>query len=250
MQGWDKLPDDIKEYTDSCVRVNVGFTHMRWDDAMIRALLTTHGDAELIKVYESLDSWAAKSDLARYLILWHYGGFYFDTDFMFFKPVDVFIHTDFMRTKSRYLSKFRYSRVLNAMIGAKSHHPIFKIALDLIKDRIQRPRAVLDLYCKTAYRTGCNLFSDAITQYHCENPADSNYLIIANEQLFPSSMTDNNHDNLKRFKHTAFMHHHHKLSWNTSLRFYMCMYRYKYVGAAALLLVIIAIIIYFRYIHK
>lgn len=249
LQGWDALPDDIKEYTDSCVRINNGFKHVKWDESSIQALLKKHGDADLTCVYDSLDSYASKSDLARYLILWHFGGFYFDTDFIFYKPVDVFTGADFVRRKSHHhfdKFKFKYGRIANSVIGARPNHPVFEITLDNLKKRaMDQTSSMLGIFCETTYKTGCNLFYDSIMQYHDAHPQDANYLVIANEQLFPSSVNDDDKSNLKRYKNVAFMTHMHNLSWSPVSRFYVKARKYRYVfAAAAIALIVAAILIY------
>lgn len=236
IQGFDSAPNHIKKCVESCARVNQGFQFIYWNEQMILDLLSKHKNDQLISIYKSLPSFASKADLARYVIMYHYGGWYIDADYMCFKPLDVFELADLVYIP--YRDKF----VLNGLFACVAKHPLMRITIETLLRRCGKRRYTM---FKTTYRTGTNLFYSAIKRYHKAYPNDSRYIIVSTAQLFPRDMTAKNEPNV--YKHIAFTDHMNTCSWNKLSR--ICCAVTKYISLrdlgiliSILILLIIAII--------
>lgn len=77
--------------------------------------------------YDETSNWGAKSDIARYEILYRIGGLYVDTDFECLRPFDVFNHCCDFYAGAAYCSEVI---IYNGLIGAAPGHPILKACID------------------------------------------------------------------------------------------------------------------------
>jgi len=78
------------------------------------------------KLYDQATNYGEKSDIARYEILYRYGGLYVDTDFECIKSFDPLHHYCDFYAGTEYISRFI---TFNGLIGCRKHHPIMKNAL-------------------------------------------------------------------------------------------------------------------------
>ena len=78
LQGKKKLPKSYKENIEKCKKLNDN-DHILWDHWKIRKLIKKHY-RWLLELYDNYQFWVSKADLARYVILHRYGGFYIDVD--------------------------------------------------------------------------------------------------------------------------------------------------------------------------
>lgn len=78
--GGSDMPDWARLHVGEFARLNPGYDVMMHDGSVVLP--------ELQQYYDKLDDWAMKSDLARYSALKRYGGWYFDTDFFPFRPLN------------------------------------------------------------------------------------------------------------------------------------------------------------------
>jgi inositol phosphorylceramide mannosyltransferase catalytic subunit len=93
IQGANQMPLRLKENTISCQLANNKTVFMFWDDESISALLKGH-DMELYRFYsKSSISFAQKSDIARYVIIYLHGGVYVDTDYKCIKNIMDMVST-------------------------------------------------------------------------------------------------------------------------------------------------------------
>lgn len=87
IQGKKSLPEDLLEKHDLIKNSNPDYQVLLWDDQSIRNLLSNKYP-QLLNLYLNVENipgpinlFASKSDIARYVILCEYGGFYIDLDF-------------------------------------------------------------------------------------------------------------------------------------------------------------------------
>src|SRR5665648_300106 len=80
LQGKSSIPTDLKIYYDGCSKVNNNFTHMFWDEYLIKKLLLNKFGPDYVALYDFYQVFAQKADFARYAILSVYGGIYLDMD--------------------------------------------------------------------------------------------------------------------------------------------------------------------------
>ncbi len=82
--------------------------------------------------YDEENNYGAKADIARYEILYRFGGVYLDVDFTLLKPLDVLHHTyEFYTGMMPANCK---AVVTNGIIGSVAGHPILADAIEAIKD--------------------------------------------------------------------------------------------------------------------
>lgn len=67
-------------------RLHPGWTRVLWRDTVVAALLGEHKEAR--RAFAKANGWAAKSDVARYYILWKHGGVYADVDVDFVRSFE------------------------------------------------------------------------------------------------------------------------------------------------------------------
>lgn len=106
------------------------------DDALIQKLLTQHYPAALQKLYQANQIPASRSDLARLILLYHYGGIYIDASMELQEdPHNLLIGTaqHFVAVQRddnpRYLKHPPLAHTVNSIFAAQRHHPALKMAL-------------------------------------------------------------------------------------------------------------------------
>jgi len=109
------VPKKQKEWIFSWLLKHPGFQYSVWQDFT---------DLQNQAYFDKAANWAAKADIARYEILYRYGGVYIDTDFECFKPIDIFLEKDAL------LVKEPGDAVANSLIGLKAGDPFIKYCID------------------------------------------------------------------------------------------------------------------------
>lgn len=101
------IPNKYKLYTSKMFDLNPDYYYFLWNEKMIEKMLVNNkiwGNNNLIKkLYYHYDLMIQKIDMAKYLILFLYGGFYVDVDVEFLKPFDA-LYNKYPR-QGVYLSK-------------------------------------------------------------------------------------------------------------------------------------------------
>lgn len=232
LQGEGALPAHIQKLVSSCKGLR-GMRHMFWDEPRILALLQKHGDKELIRQYHKQTSFAAKADVARYVILYHLGGFYIDADYKCFKTLGVFQHADLVYVPSRHKGF-----VHNAFFACKPKHPVMHMVMEELKRRAHEKAPMLML--RTLYETGPGLLNDVLHQYHKTYPEDTNYLIVHPWQLYPCDFTTDQETCDAHFEGTSYLSHTSEGSWHI---YFWLHRRRKSILAGCLVLAAVAYII-------
>ena len=92
-QTWktSQLPSKWQAYQQHCQRINPGYNYTLWTDQDIDTLIHTHYPW-LEPLYKSYTYSISRADVARYVILHHFGGIYIDIDIDCYTPFDTFIN--------------------------------------------------------------------------------------------------------------------------------------------------------------
>lgn len=138
-----KIPLDvynnIKKYAP-------GYTHVIMDDKDIELFLNEYYKEDVIKTFRSLKLGAHKADLARYCILYIYGGLYMDIKVELLKPLsEIFIDKDVFYT---VISKDD-DHIHQGIIKSKPNNPLFLSLIDYIVKK-NNPDDYID-FCKDMY---------------------------------------------------------------------------------------------------
>ncbi|AGF85294.1 hypothetical protein QJ854_gp488 [Moumouvirus goulette] len=237
IQGYEKIPNDLKKYHINCQKVNNNFEHVLWDDDKIRKLLIDKFGPEYLETYDYFKVPAQKADFARYAILYTYGGIYLDMDMVCRKNLESLLQYNFFLTP-QIVPLFTKS-YLNAIIGSRKNHPIFKIIFKNIFFR-------KNLKNNIRASTGTGLFYDSIIEYIKKNPIhditliDRKYLQpcnMYNGEMCPYTCTD------------CYVAHTNYSSWSWSLKFWKKFFKYfHWILFFLLILIIILLVIKCKFI--
>lgn len=150
------FPKRYKRFQDLIKTLHPGWDYKLWTDENIKQLRLFNQ-----KAYDTASNFGEKSDIARYEILYRFGGIYLDTD------VECLRSFDFLR---RHYSFFAALEPLskqsptclslaNAIIGSRPGHPILKECIQ----QIHQPRKLYNIptTTKTIITTGPVLFTRA-----------------------------------------------------------------------------------------
>ena len=131
--GGNPLPDDAKKCISSWKKYFPDYEITEWNE--------TNFDLEIcdyVKEAYQAKKWAFVSDYARFWILYHYGGLYFDTDVEIIKPLsDIVLNGNFMACELNFDDSFTGNsnqvEVVNPGlgIGAEAGLPFYRELLDL-----------------------------------------------------------------------------------------------------------------------
>lgn len=221
LQSYNNMPDKLKEYHINCKKINNDFKFIFWDDNKIKQLIRQYYDSSYLDIYNSYDTYAQKSDIARYLILYIYGGIYLDTDVICLKNLSKFTHHSFFLTyEDDILSVINKKRSLvNGMIGSKKNHDVFKIIFKNIKSRINKKSDI-------SYSTGPKLLHDSIKEYIRMYPIRNDITIIEPKYLHPCPYYSV--DNCYKTAKDAYTIHINDASWSNYVQIFTLLLRYRY----------------------
>ena len=139
------FPEKYRVLRDTWLTLNPGWEYKLWTDEDIKTLKLINK-----KQYEKAKNYGERSDIARYEILYRFGGLYIDTDFECLQSFDIFHHCFDFYTGLGFGDEFE---VYNGLIGAAPGNPILKCAIERINTH--KPGTQLD----TPYSTGPIFFA-------------------------------------------------------------------------------------------
>jgi len=97
-QGEDNIPSHLYHYHTSWKKIHPTYKFILWDENKINILIQTINIPWIEKLYHNYDIMIQKIDLAKYIILYVYGGIYIDMD------VKCLSHLDSLNTTLQNLS--------------------------------------------------------------------------------------------------------------------------------------------------
>lgn len=131
------LPEAFKKYVKSCLEIHMqgGWAYRLWTDDDIKKLDLYNRD-----IYDASDSVGVRSDIAKWEIIYKYGGVYLDVDFECLKPLDILHYTYDFYTSVQPLDT-QIVQLGAALFGAVPGHPILKYCIETIKDNAHKKGA-------------------------------------------------------------------------------------------------------------
>lgn len=204
--GDKKIPNDCRQYVDRWKLMYSDYEVIIWDDSTIDqyGIIPDH----LLGEYHNKDFPSAyKADLARYNIIYRYGGIYLDVDFECLRRMpDSFLEFDF-------LGSIQNNReVGTAFFAAKPNCELMREAIDIIPHNLQRLR---DQGCYGSHylylMTGPEFFTSLAKLYY----ASDNYWFFTPEYFYPYSWREpsRRHENFKETCPLAYAVHHWFHTW-------------------------------------
>jgi len=131
---WDgDIPPLYQNYLNECKKLHPDWEFKFWTDKQIRAL-----SLEYQELYDKMRNYSGRSDIARYEILYRFGGVYRDLDVKCFRPIDDLNHKYefFAPIEFPVLHWKQRLSVNNGIIGTKAGHPILKRTLEIINENL------------------------------------------------------------------------------------------------------------------
>ena len=110
----NNVPISLNRWVDGCKQVNEGYLFNFYDDNALK-LFVMSIYPDFLEFYMSLKG-VFMADMARFLIIYHYGGIYMDLDFYCHKPFDCLIASLY----ASYLPSTQYS----------ANHSLFVVSLE------------------------------------------------------------------------------------------------------------------------
>ena len=134
--GPNTPPEIFKKSQESIKKYMPGWEYKLWKDADIAKL-----KLENQKYYDLASNYGEKSDIARYEILYRFGGLYLDVDFVCLKPFDILHHSYDFYTGIMPLDC--QATIANGIIGSAQGHPILRDCIDTIPDDGTKNKKIL-----------------------------------------------------------------------------------------------------------
>jgi len=185
IQGAEACP--FRDNLSRCRQDAEGIQFRLWDDASIRPLFERLGrrGRALEAMYDAEPTYAGKSDIARYMIVYLSGGFYLDTDYRCVRSpalwIDAFGGKDDIDLVVVQSNNFhRLYRLIdkvfiqNGLFGASARHPVMENCLKTI---LGRKRGSL------LSRTGPLMFGAIVMAYFRRHPQTT--VLLPDAYLFP-----------------------------------------------------------------
>lgn len=149
------LPQVIEENIASVVHHHPQLAHTLFDADRIHRLLKDRFPREVQRAFERLRPYAYQADLARYCILYEYGGLYADLSYHFLKPLPIdpqrmVVFRDFMWSSPWDAS--------NGVIATPPRHPALAFAIQAVCANVRSEYYGPTVLCPT----GPALFGKAI----------------------------------------------------------------------------------------
>ena len=139
-----KIPNEIYE---NIRKYAPEYTHIIMDDNDIRDFLKIYYNKNVLDTFDSLKSGAHKADLARYCILYLYGGLYLDIKTELIKPLKEIFNKgdDVFYSVDAYFDGYIYQGI----IKTPQYQPLFLSLIDYIC-KTKNPFLYLD-FCRDLY---------------------------------------------------------------------------------------------------
>lgn len=119
-----QLPEKYIPLILSWQKHHPDWVYILWTDDDIAQLNLVNQDQ-----YDASTNYGQKADIARYEILYRFGGVYIDIDFECLRPLDVFHHCCDYYTGIGYAGRFS---TFNGLIGAAPENVIIKACIDTL----------------------------------------------------------------------------------------------------------------------
>jgi inositol phosphorylceramide mannosyltransferase catalytic subunit len=150
------FPQKFSFYTNSWLKYHPEWEYKLWTDNDIEEFVLVNK-----KLFDETPNYGQKADIARYEILYKYGGLYIDVDFEGLRSFDLFHHAYTFYTG---VSNTQELELNNALIGAAPGHPILKLCIDNLKSAGTNPTP-----SDIIQTTGPLYFTEIVAQYLEQN---------------------------------------------------------------------------------
>jgi mannosyltransferase OCH1-like enzyme len=133
---FNDLPDDAKKCVQTWKDLNPDWEHKYMNANDRREFVLENFGQEWLDIFDSCPFGVMRSNIWRYMIVYIYGGAYFDIDTICKSPIKNWIKENYDMTICRDDDKINYAQF--AFLGVPNH-PALKDTLNEIKQRFTNP---------------------------------------------------------------------------------------------------------------
>tara|TARA_B100001564_G_scaffold358294_1_gene376571 strand:+ start:183 stop:929 length:747 start_codon:yes stop_codon:yes gene_type:complete len=170
-----QMPNEWKEYSKTLKKNNPTWKYKLWNYESCLDLLKNHYPW-FLKTYNEYKYPIQRADAIRPFILYHYGGIYFDMDFVCIKNI-----SEYFNKKGVYICESSTTGVTNAFMGSTKNHPFWKNVIEeMMKNNKQKIYQTHHLYIIQS--TGPNLITKCYKKY--KKNYKNNDIYILPKKLF------------------------------------------------------------------
>jgi hypothetical protein len=205
IQGYENIPPDYIKNIEHNKTILNDYIFNCWDDDKIIDLLINQLQEypNIYNAYKESKIYAQKADIARYCIIYLYGGIYLDTDCICYKKLDIFLKYNFFCAYDG--SVFVKPKIINGVFGSiKKGNIMLSLMNNLQKINIK----LLNSNFYLLDTAGMTFFYNTILK----NSDYNNDKIIDRVYLFPNSSVTTSFEEIfnKDYIYTTFTN---KSSW-------------------------------------
>lgn len=132
----NKLPSTIPEYSSICTKQFLNLypnsSYHLYCGEEIENIIKNNFDKEVLTSYKMLKPYSYKADLAKYCILYLYGGFYFDLSIFFVSKIPKLEEVDFFAFRDASNNSTKTWAVASGIIYSKPKSLIMKTCIDIV----------------------------------------------------------------------------------------------------------------------
>ncbi|KAL4225005.1 hypothetical protein ACF0H5_015700 [Mactra antiquata] len=124
-----ELQEEHRLKREKWIKMHPNFTHKLWSADDVLKLIKTEYPF-LYRNYMSYHRWIQRSDVARYIVLYHYGGWYVDLDVTCLKSIDSLSALSYKSNQRVVLHETFPAGPSNDFIGVTPRHPFIRSLLN------------------------------------------------------------------------------------------------------------------------
>lgn len=257
-QGEANIPDHLRDYRQSWIHKHPNYQFVLWDQPKIESLLDKM-NIEIKELYHAYDLMIQRIDVAKYIILYVFGGIYIDMDVKCLKSLDTIYnaHPDKNVILSLCPYNFFHSLVLklvglrsnenlinNGVIACVPQHPLLEaIIVQAMKNKDTLLKVLRKNFLHIFYTTGPVMVTQAFREF--KNDSD---IAILDNTYFEACDIDSVKNGCVPPSHAVALHV-YEGSWHTSYEKWIVKV-YFFIEKNFLLLISLSIMfVIFKHLH-
>ena len=199
-----EFPEKYKAFQQSWVKHHPDWEYKLWQEADIANLVMQNRD-----LYQAARNYGEMSDIARYEILYQYGGLYVDTDYECLKPCDMFHYCYDFYIGIQPLDT-NIVQLGIGLIGSTPKHPLLKAAIDGLPESDRQTQQIIA-------KTGPLYFTRVFCSHVLALPGIN--IAFPATYFYPRGYNQSFDDKTKWVKTESFAVHHWAGSWRAKEAF-------------------------------
>lgn len=241
-QTWktENIPEEWRDSVKSCKKVLKGFKYILWTHKTMDEFVKNEYP-DFYKTYISYQYDIQRCDAFRYLVLYKYGGIYYDLDIICKQKFDNLMKYDLVFVKSMSLNM---GHLANYFYMSKPKHPFFKYSIEQLektKDKYKN----LGKHFHVMYSTGPTFLTENVKKYKLKN-IENCYVLTKKESI--GDCDGCNFGDCKGGTYFKILKGQTWNSWDSQcINFLRCKWKIYIPILIVIIAIIIGIVLYFKY---